>query len=648
MTGTVAQLFTINRTSHLKFFKNSSQLNESRIDIPMGRGSTSNLLQGDTQGGLMPQEWVSNQGKKFLQDSIERLQIDCKQYLFRGQPLSQLSFDDLNKIKRSVKSELKKYDQTFIALFSKQPAKTDKEPLRPLYMYYKKLKTLIVNAQRNGMRGGNNGGSGNVNQKDQPNNAQQQQQVSGQHRANSTTSNGSKQSSNYNYSIGSMTANNSRENSVTNQGSLTNAYANSLTLQDLNSNTAGVNPTIGNKKQPQEQPIVGKNNQVAQNVSSKQQSVDLGQQKQIGSRKNSAGQGATTVNHSTSNSLTQIDKDPQGRLMGVRGSVELKSINSVGGLVNNIGPHTTQSNSNSSGFAWTHSSKHQSLSQKAQSQKFQELGQNQAGYQQYSKNDMNNVRKSAQAVTMASLLDNNNLNYQQPSSQQQQVHNPTQESQKTVYAKNSQQQQQQQQFKQGSGPNVQQNYPGYQQQQPQAFDPRNQYMNQQVQQINFYHQNQQQQHHGVSNERKENINSNPYQFDEHKQTQIVNGNNLIGNNQKKEKRPNSASVGSQQQQQVLQQQPVQSNVMANKQRSQMQQQQQSQIQEIMIQIEEFKKERILLRSTLDNFRREFEKTNARRIKFKKDIKAVDHEFKRYKDLKEDINKLEKQLSLLRQ
>jgi len=27
--------------------------------------------------------------------------------------------------------------------------------------------------------------------------------------------------------------------------------------------------------------------------------------------------------------------------MGVRGSVELKSINSVGGLVNNIGPHTT-------------------------------------------------------------------------------------------------------------------------------------------------------------------------------------------------------------------------------------------------------------------------------------------------------------------
>jgi hypothetical protein len=53
-----------------------------------------------------------------------------------------------------------------------------------------------------------------------------------------------------------------------------------------------------------------------------------------------------------------------------------------------------------------------------------------------------------------------------------------------------------------------------------------------------------------------------------------------------------------------------------------------------------------LRSTLDTFRRDFEKTNARKIKFKKDIKAVEGEFKRYKDLKEDIQKLEKQLTQL--
>ena len=47
MTSTVAQLFTINRSSHLKFFKNSSQLNESKNEIPMGRGSTANLNGAD-------------------------------------------------------------------------------------------------------------------------------------------------------------------------------------------------------------------------------------------------------------------------------------------------------------------------------------------------------------------------------------------------------------------------------------------------------------------------------------------------------------------------------------------------------------------------------------------------------------------------
>lgn len=41
MTSTVAQLFTINRQSHLKFFKNSSQLNESKIDIPLNKAASS-------------------------------------------------------------------------------------------------------------------------------------------------------------------------------------------------------------------------------------------------------------------------------------------------------------------------------------------------------------------------------------------------------------------------------------------------------------------------------------------------------------------------------------------------------------------------------------------------------------------------------
>jgi hypothetical protein len=58
-------------------------------------------------------------------------------------------------------------------------------------------------------------------------------------------------------------------------------------------------------------------------------------------------------------------------------------------------------------------------------------------------------------------------------------------------------------------------------------------------------------------------------------------------------------------------------------------------------VEEFKKERVLLRAKLDQFRKQFEQTYNRKIKFKRDIKDVEGEFKRYKDLKDDIAKLEK-------
>jgi hypothetical protein len=51
-----------------------------------------------------------------------------------------------------------------------------------------------------------------------------------------------------------------------------------------------------------------------------------------------------------------------------------------------------------------------------------------------------------------------------------------------------------------------------------------------------------------------------------------------------------------------------------------------------------------LRVKLDQFRKQFEQQYNRKIKFKRDIKDVEGEFKRYKDLKDDIGKLEKQLA----
>ena len=53
-------------------------------------------------------------------------------------------------------------------------------------------------------------------------------------------------------------------------------------------------------------------------------------------------------------------------------------------------------------------------------------------------------------------------------------------------------------------------------------------------------------------------------------------------------------------------------------------------------MEEFKKERLALRTKLDKYQKEFFKLHNRKIKYRNDIKPVADEFKRYKDLKDEI------------
>lgn len=57
--------------------------------------------------------------------------------------LEGLSLDDLVIEKKKVKNELKIYDSDFAHLFQRTPTRAEKEPFRPLYGYYKKLKESI-------------------------------------------------------------------------------------------------------------------------------------------------------------------------------------------------------------------------------------------------------------------------------------------------------------------------------------------------------------------------------------------------------------------------------------------------------------------------------------------------------------------------
>ena len=56
-----------------------------------------------------------------------------------------------------------------------------------------------------------------------------------------------------------------------------------------------------------------------------------------------------------------------------------------------------------------------------------------------------------------------------------------------------------------------------------------------------------------------------------------------------------------------------------------------------------KAERKELRTKLDQFQKNFEAVHNRKIRYTKDIVAVQTEFKRYKDLKNDVAKIEKMM-----
>jgi hypothetical protein len=55
-----------------------------------------------------------------------------------------MSVSQLADEKKKVKNELKSYDNDFSANFRKPPNHDEKEPLRPLYVYYKKLKEALT------------------------------------------------------------------------------------------------------------------------------------------------------------------------------------------------------------------------------------------------------------------------------------------------------------------------------------------------------------------------------------------------------------------------------------------------------------------------------------------------------------------------
>jgi len=86
---------------------------------------------------------MSTESIRRLKESMEKLGLDNDKLRLKNELesyLDKLTLDELVNEKQRVKSELKIYDRDFTTLFSRPPNRGEKEPFRPLYAYYKKVK----------------------------------------------------------------------------------------------------------------------------------------------------------------------------------------------------------------------------------------------------------------------------------------------------------------------------------------------------------------------------------------------------------------------------------------------------------------------------------------------------------------------------
>lgn len=108
---------------------------------------------GDADGGPGGQSltWSAQEGRQHLLDSLQRLDLSEDQVAHPT--LERLSRTECASEKRRVKQELKRYDAEFRKQFARLPTHTEKEPMRPLYVYYRRLKTVITQVEQGQGRG---------------------------------------------------------------------------------------------------------------------------------------------------------------------------------------------------------------------------------------------------------------------------------------------------------------------------------------------------------------------------------------------------------------------------------------------------------------------------------------------------------------
>lgn len=89
------------------------------------------------------EQWVIEVGPRRLEEALKNLKLDLNQ--LQRINLGEVPLEELLARKKAVKDELKRYDAAFYSIYKRQPERNEKEAMRPLYVYYKRLKQQISN-----------------------------------------------------------------------------------------------------------------------------------------------------------------------------------------------------------------------------------------------------------------------------------------------------------------------------------------------------------------------------------------------------------------------------------------------------------------------------------------------------------------------
>lgn len=119
-------------------------VDDIEVQIDEGFGGEGDDVLGELGGPS--NGWSFQEGRERLRVALTRLNLNEEHVAHTN--LNRMSRNELMVEKRRVKQELKRYDSDFRKQFMRLPTHMEKEPMRPLYVYYRRLKTMIVHAEQ--------------------------------------------------------------------------------------------------------------------------------------------------------------------------------------------------------------------------------------------------------------------------------------------------------------------------------------------------------------------------------------------------------------------------------------------------------------------------------------------------------------------